>query len=68
MKVKDLKELLNGVDDNMDVLVCANGESFEMVNEDESGIVTFGEPCNEDGSPIEDLKGHEGPTVFALIS
>lgn len=68
MTVKDLKNLLDGVDESLHVLMCCNGETFHSVNDKDSGIITFGEPCDKDGNPIsEEFPDAKDITVFGLI-
>lgn len=66
MKVKDLKELLKGVDEDLDVMVSTDDQHLHCAETELSGYAEFGEPCNDDGTPIEGTQG--GMKVFMIVA
>lgn len=73
MLVKDLKKMLNDVPNGMtleqfdELPFCfsVNGLEFETACKKESGVITFIDDCNEDGTPKAE-RG-EDINVFALM-
>ena len=54
MTVKQLKETLNEVDENITVFVCDKNHEILEVDELNVGEVTFSEACDEQGDLIPD--------------
>lgn len=54
MKVKDLKELLNGVDESMEVLILDNNYASLDIDYDNIGGATFSGACDEEGTLMPD--------------
>jgi|688.fasta_scaffold533196_3 hypothetical protein len=66
MKVRDLKKLLENVDENLDVICFADeGEGF-YPSVEFSGDSVFTGSCDENGNPIDD--GGGDIKLFALMS
>ena len=51
MRVKELKQLLEEVDENLEVIIF-DGEGFLPINEKETGESTFSGACDENGDLI----------------
>lgn len=65
MKVRDLRKLLEGVDENLDVMCFSeSGEGF-MPSIDFSGYSVFSGMCDENGNPVDDGVGDV--KLFALM-
>ena len=54
MTVKQLKEILNGVDENILVFVCNKNYEISEIDELNVGEVTFSGACDEQGNVIPD--------------
>lgn len=54
MTVKQLKETLNEVDENLEVLVYDNEDTLHNIDELNVGEVTFSGACDEQGNLIPD--------------
>lgn len=67
MTVKDLKELLNEVDENLTVMFSSTGE-FHIPSKEDSGVITFGDACDKEGNEIEDTFTEEEMTFFVLVT
>lgn len=67
MLVKELKELLKDADDNLTVMFSNDG-TFHVPSFEESGVSTFGEPCDENGTPLEVEYNEDDMTFFLIVS
>lgn len=54
MTVRQLKEILNKVDENLEVLVYDNEDTLHNIDELNVGEVTFSGACDEQGNLIPD--------------
>jgi hypothetical protein len=74
MKVKNLKELLNNIPENMtqeqfdelNVLV-STGDVFIIPDEKESGVISFTGTCDEHGNELPEDQHTPEITAFAII-
>jgi hypothetical protein len=66
MTVKELKQLLDGVDENLTVFVFT-GDQMDYLSPELSGVSTFGEACDEHGNSIEETLTEEERTFFILF-
>ena len=65
MKVKDLKDLLLDVDNELDVLISMDG-NFDSPDLNISGIIDFGPLCDEDGNELDE-QPKESFKAFGLL-
>ena len=54
MRVKELKELLNQIDENVDIILCDNNNKDFEIDEYNVGEVTFQGACDEEGNLLPD--------------
>lgn len=54
MKVKKLKELLEQVDENLEIVVYDDEDIVHTINSEDSGEVTFSGACDEEGNLLPD--------------
>lgn len=66
MKVKELNELLKGMDENMEVLVIDSNNNLHYTACSESGESLFTGACNEDGDLLKDEENGEDVKVFII--
>lgn len=66
MKVKELNELLKGIDENTEVLVIDSNNSLNYTTFSESGESVFTGACNEKGELLKDKQNGEDIKVFII--
>ena len=54
MKVKELKELLNEVDENIEIILCDDMYKDFQIDEYNVGEVTYQGACDEEGNLLPD--------------
>ena len=57
MKVKELKELLNEVDENIEIILCDDMYKDFQIDEHNVGEVTYQGACDEEGNLLPDGMG-----------
>ena len=75
MTVKELRELATTLPDGMtqDDFDClevriTNGEIFDFVDSENSGVITFSGACDEDGNEIESDGFEDEISLFCLFA
>lgn len=67
MTVKQLFEMLQGVDPELQVVFMGDGEQFYSPCPEESGVIELGEPCDSEGNSVP-MENHWPTKMFALIA
>lgn len=66
MTIKQLKSMIAELPDEMQIVFCGDGENFFSPCLAESGVIEFGDPCDEKGNLIPD-DNQEPIKMFALF-
>ena len=67
MKVKELKEILNQVDENLEVVLFDSQENNFVIDKESTGEVTFSGGCDSEGNLFPDGNDEKyDVTVFMI--